>query len=410
MTLQISCPACAASFTTADDLRGKKAFCPRCGQALVVSSAGVAKRNEADFGLPVEGGAVPGAGVTKRTPGQAAAPAALPVAVPAGVQSAVQASPRRKRWPLAVGLLLLLATMGILYWLLVHRSERSHEHAGWPPPDLRPEGPVVEVPERELVVHLPKGVKMEFIRIEAGEFFMGSHESDHDAQNNEKPQHRVRITKDFYLGKYPVTQEQFQAVMGKNPSGFSSQRFPKGARGEATDARHCPVESVSWDAASEFCAALTREDGRRKFRLPTEAQWEYAARAGTGTRYSYGNSSADLPLYAWFKENSDLRTNEVGTRKPNPWGLYDMHGNVRQWCADRMDQFGFGPSSYYAQSPREDPKGPEKGQMRVLRGGSWADPPLVCRSASRAGLDPSSSHYTIGFRVCIRLEARDGDE
>jgi formylglycine-generating enzyme required for sulfatase activity len=173
---------------------------------------------------------------------------------------------------------------------------------------------------------------------------------------------------------------------------------------------------VSWDDATEFCAKLTRLDKQRRvFHLPTEAQFEYAARAGTTTRYFFGNKSGDLPVYAWFEENAGSKPHEVGTKKPNPWGLYDMQGNVYQWCSDRLVDWHVGKDQYYAESPLEDPKGSDKGQYRAARGGSWADTPLACRAASRLtgggpnpfGLEPlpSFSDYRIGFRVCIRLDA-----
>jgi formylglycine-generating enzyme required for sulfatase activity len=256
-----------------------------------------------------------------------------------------------------------------------------------------------------LVVDLGKGVKMEFIRVPAGEFLMGSPNSDQDAGVDEKPQHRVKITKGFYLGKYPVTQEQYKRLMGKNPSTFSSEKALSFAqKGKNIDTRLFPVEYVTWDNAIEFCRALTRLDRQgRVFRLPTEAEWEYAARAGTTTRYFFGDETAKLPLYAWIADNAQNRTHEVGTRKPNPWGLYDMCGNVWQWCADWYGR------NYYPQSDREDPKGPESGKQRVLRGSTWSQRPgivetRVSRVASRTPGNALQHDSRIGFRVCASLE------
>ena len=257
-----------------------------------------------------------------------------------------------------------------------------------------------------LVVDLGNGVKMEFIRIKAGEFMMGSPDSDKDAVDNEKPQHRVKITKDFYMAKYPVTQEQFLAVMGKNPSQFSTQLF-RAQKGKVVDTRRFPVDSVSWDDAISFCGELRGKDKQnRKYGLPTEAEFEYAQRAGTTTRYHFGDDPTDLAAYAWYNGNADTTTHEVGTKKPNPWGLYDMEGNVRQWCADK---FG---SGYYAESPREDPKGPDmdKYDLRVMRGNHWGlvkrgdSAAVFSRSASRIGNRGAFRESMDGFRVCIHLE------
>ena len=175
-------------------------------------------------------------------------------------------------------------------------------------------------PPKELAVDLGGGVKLEMVLIPAGEFLMGSPDSDDGAELNEKPQHRVQITKPFYLGKYPVTQEQWQAVMGDNPSHFKD---PKN-----------PVECVSWNDCQQFVGKLNKRssDQTGAFKLPTEAQWEYACRAGSTTRYCFGDDEGGLGDYAWHLNNSGGRTHPVGEKKPNAWGLYDMHGNVlEQW-------------------------------------------------------------------------------
>ncbi len=168
----------------------------------------------------------------------------------------------------------------------------------------------------EISVELGGGVKMEMVLIPAGEFLMGSPESDKDASTDEKPQHRVRITRPFYLGKYLVTQEQWIAVMGSNPSLF------KGIKN--------PVEMVSWDDCQQFLAKLNAKSGPGggRFQLPNEAQWEYACRAGSTTRYCFGDDASGLRDYAWYSANSRDTTHPVGEKKPNAWGLYDMHGNV----------------------------------------------------------------------------------
>jgi formylglycine-generating enzyme required for sulfatase activity len=194
-----------------------------------------------------------------------------------------------------------------------------------------------------------------------------------------KPQHVVRITKPFYLSVTEVTQEQYQAVMGQNPTFFKD------------DPRR-PVECVSWEDAVEFCGKLSGKEGRT-YRLPTEAEWEYACRAGSTTKWSFGDDESELWEYAWYYGNSEATTHPVGEKKPNNWGLYDMHGNVWEWCAD---WHGW---KYYAESPRDDPQGPKSGSARVNRGGTWAYPAGSCYSAGRCGLWPEERNRYLGFRV-----------
>ncbi|MGA2034978.1 MAG: SUMF1/EgtB/PvdO family nonheme iron enzyme [Thermoguttaceae bacterium] len=233
---------------------------------------------------------------------------------------------------------------------------------------------------KELTVDLGGGVKLELILIPAGEFKMG----DEQGWGWEKPAHKVTITAPFYLGKYEVTQEQWKAVMGNNPSHFQG---PKN-----------PVDSVSWEACQDFLARLNAKlaaDGA-KFSLPTEAQWEYACRAGTMTRYSFGDDPyADkLDDYAWWGMNAANHTHPVGQKKPNAWGLYDMHGNVFEWFADRWSE------DYYRKSPGEDPKGPSSGSSHGLRGGSWSlDDPRIFRCAFRYPHTPNARLDNYGFRV-----------
>jgi formylglycine-generating enzyme required for sulfatase activity len=218
-------------------------------------------------------------------------------------------------------------------------------------------------PPKELAVDLGGGVKLEMVLIPAGEFLMGSPDSDKDAQSDEKPQHRVRITEPFYLGKYPVTQEQWEAVMGNNPSYFKG---PKN-----------PVELVSWNDCREFVEKLNVKLGSGKYSLPTEAQWEYACRAGSTTRYCFGDEDSVLDEYAWYDKNSGYKTHPVGGKKPNAWGLYDMQGHVEQWCADGGDF-----------------------KSRVNRGGCWKNPASDCRSSRRQCYGPDSSDNSLGTRVC----------
>jgi formylglycine-generating enzyme required for sulfatase activity len=228
-------------------------------------------------------------------------------------------------------------------------------------------------PPKQLRVDLGGGATLEMVLIPAGSFSMGAAFAG--------PVHKVNITKPFYLGKYLLTQEQWEAVMGGNPSYFNG---PKN-----------PVEEVSWDDLQEFLGKLNGKfgAGAAKFQLPTEAQWEYACRAGSTTMYCHGDEESRLGEYAWYNANSGGRTHPVGEKKPNAWGLYDMHGNVWEWCADWYD------GRYYAHGPADDPTGPAAGSVRVFRGGGWCDPARYCRSADRGYDVPGFRLDRLGFRV-----------
>lgn len=202
---------------------------------------------------------------------------------------------------------------------------------------------------------------------------------------NETPGHPVLISKAFYLGKYAVTQEQYVVVMGVNPSYFKGPLNP--------------VEMVSWDDANAFCDKLNAkfkatQSGGMSLQLPTEAQWEYACRAGTKTRFYSGDADSDLDAVAWHGSTSAGKSHPVGGKKANAFGLYDMHGNVWQWCQDWYDE------DYYTNSPAQDPKGPATGSDRVLRGGSWRAQPSNCRSANRYWHTPANRLTSYGFR-CV---------
>ena len=216
------------------------------------------------------------------------------------------------------------------------------------------------------------GAYMPLVRLSAATFTMGSN----DGQSDEAPVHQVTLSEDFYIGRYEVTQAQYQAVMGENPSHFAG-------------CLQCPVENVSWGEAVAFCAAVSSRTGY-DIRLPTEAEWEYACRAGTDSDYFFGDDSYALTEYAWMVTNTDW-THPVGTRLPNPWQLYDMYGNVSEWCSD---WYG---ADYYAASPLTDPAGPASGTKRVTRGGWFDSIPSSCRSASRMGTWTYGS-WAKGFR------------
>ena len=218
---------------------------------------------------------------------------------------------------------------------------------------------------------LRNSIGMEFVLIPAGTFQMGSNDDD-------KPVHTVRLTQPFYLGKYEVTQGQWQAVMGNNPSRFTGDP-------------NRPVENVSWDNVQEFIRRLNAREAGATYRLPTEAEWEYAARAGTTTRWSFGDDASQLGRYAWYDRNAGGQTHPVGQLQPNPWGLYDMHGNVWEWVQDWYGSYSSGTAV--------DPAGPSSGSYRVNRGGSLAYGARFCRSAYRLRDAPGSRYDFLGLRL-----------
>jgi len=220
---------------------------------------------------------------------------------------------------------------------------------------------------------------MEFVWIPAGCFQMGSPADEPERDNDEGPVHDVCLD-GFWMGKYEVTQAQWQQVMGENPSYFKGQMRP--------------VEQVSWDDAQKFVWKLNMPVGEEKFQLPSEAQWEYAVRAGTRTAYHFGDDYGQLFYYGWFKGNADGETHSVGQLKPNAWGLYDMHGNVWEWCADWY------ASDYYAGSPQDNPRGPSTGSVRVSWGGSWNNDAARARAADRINYVPGR-YGDVGFRVVV---------
>lgn len=230
---------------------------------------------------------------------------------------------------------------------------------------------------------------MRFLAIPKGEFRMGSPlgEKAHEADES---LHTVRLTRPFYLSRFPVTQWQYQAVMGHNPSRFTPDK--------GGSLWH-PVEQVSWEDAYEFCQRLSAAPAERlasrHYRLPTEAEWEFACRAGTTTPYYFGH---EMPIDGANILNRVGATTPVGSYPCNAFGMFDMHGNVREWCADWYDR------RYYSQSPLEDPPGPKNGESRVLRGGSW-DVVAVeyCRSAYRVYFSPTGKLVGVGFRVVCEM-------
>lgn len=242
-----------------------------------------------------------------------------------------------------------------------------------------------------LTFALSQDVSLEMIKVKAGTFMMGSPENA-DGRSDAEKLHKVTLTQDYWLGKFPVTQAQFQAIMKYNPSRFyGSQR---------------PVENVDWNCARDFCVRLNKKFEDKlpegyQFDLPTEAQWEYACRAGRKTAYFWGNScngteancDGNFPCGTTAKGPFLERTTDVGTYEPNDWGFYDMHGNVCEWCRDWYnDDYG---------EDAIDPVGPSSGWCRVTRGGSWLNYAQYCRSAYRSSNSPDYHVRYLGFRLAL---------
>jgi formylglycine-generating enzyme required for sulfatase activity len=247
----------------------------------------------------------------------------------------------------------------------------------------------------------------EMVTIPAGFFAMGSRHG----RDEEKPVHKVWIDS-FLIDRHEVTQAEYEKLGKINA-------FPNPSHFQGAD---LPVDQVTWPQAARFCNARSRLEGLKPcyneetatcdfsangYRLPTEAEWEYACRAGTTTDYSFGDETRQLGDFAWFADNSGKKTHPVGRKKPNPWGLFDMHGNVAEWCQDIY------AASYYKSSPEKSPSGPDEGNEFVLRGGSWKSPAEALRSAYRAGEAPGFSDAclardAIGFR-CVRRSTPSKD-
>jgi len=260
-------------------------------------------------------------------------------------------------------------------------------------------------------------IGMKMVRLAAGEFWMGSDESPEELVRLfpntkaewyrwEQPRHRVKLTRPFEIGRYPVTVREFRAFV--EDAGYKTDEETGGGGyewklnpdldwrkpGFAQQDGH-PMVLISWNDAIAYCKWLSRKEGT-EYRLPTEAEWEYASRAGTTTRFCFGDDFEQLGEYGWYHKHSGGGTHPVGQKKPNAWGLYDMHGNVWEWCADYWDE------NYYKQFVKKlavDPTGPAGGSGRVLRGGSWADRAGSCRAAFRNWDAPSNRYGGLGFRL-----------
>jgi len=235
---------------------------------------------------------------------------------------------------------------------------------------------------------LPGGARIEMVWIPAGTFTMGTAEAHKQALQSEKlwedwmsreqPAHEVTLSRGFWLGKYELTQKQWEAVMGNNPSKYKGTKRP--------------VEQVSWEDVQGFIGKLNQAEGRKVYRLPTEAEWEYACRAGTSTVWPFGNEESRLGSYAWYdKNNSPSGTKDVGRKQPNGWGLYDMLGNVYEWCQDWYGSYSSGTQT--------DPTGSSAGSNRVYRGGDFFNGAQSARPANRYYYSPGSRYYSLGARL-----------
>ncbi|WP_337487335.1 SUMF1/EgtB/PvdO family nonheme iron enzyme [Prevotella sp.] len=234
--------------------------------------------------------------------------------------------------------------------------------------------------DNTITIPVKKGISIDMVRVEAGTFTMGAtpEMKDPDYDYDEKPTHQVTLTNDYYIGKYEVTQALWQAVMGSNPSKFKGDNLP--------------VENVSWKDCQEFLSKLNNTTGKT-FRLPTEAEWEYAARGGKKNRgylYSGSNNISDV---AWYSDNSDNKTHAVGSKQANELGIYDMSGNVYEWCQDRKGS--------YSSSSQVNPTGAASGSYRVRRGGYWSSSARYCRSSDRSSSSPGYRDFDLGLRLVL---------
>ena len=238
-----------------------------------------------------------------------------------------------------------------------------------------------EVGENQMTLDVADGIKMPLVLIRSGEFVMGSPKSEEGRDFDEGPQRQVTISKPFYMGTTEVTQEQYLAIMGNNPSKSTGLKKP--------------VEQVSWNDAVAFCKAASEKSGRT-VRLPTEAEWEYACRSGSQTRFSFGDKDRYVNAHTWHMGNTGIDTPVAGKKKPNAWGLYDMHGNVWEWCSD----------CYYMSYANPNTTDPQAlgGEYRVVRGGSWGAKHTCCRSASRDYSAPENRGNVCGFRVVVEVK------
>ena len=315
---------------------------------------------------------------------------------------------RRTSWRLAGAAAMVVSVLAFAIYVLRIQS---------PPHPTENSAPIIAASLTEdptVVKPTPPVTLIDMVLIKPGEFSIGATPADRDAGADEKPQRRIKITRGFRLGKTKVTQAQYRTVMGVNPSIFSpGGRFKTLVEGR--DTGDYPVDSLRWLDAIDFCNKLSQREGLPPYyqakddnvtvlggvgyRLPTEAEWEFASRAGTTTIWSFGDDSAQLPEYAWFEANSEGTTHPVALKKPNPLGLFDMYGNVPEWCWDRYDP------TYYQRMPLSDPPGSGQGSSRIYRGGGWNVAAAQTRASARDSLGITYGVLTVvGMRVARNVE------
>jgi formylglycine-generating enzyme required for sulfatase activity/tRNA A-37 threonylcarbamoyl transferase component Bud32 len=320
---------------------------------------------------------------------------------PTSLRTAAPGSGAARRFVLGlIAASILLPAMGLALWF-------SGAFAGNPKQNA--DGPGFLTPRKDATPMI------ELASIPAGKFFMGASDSDKHASANEKPRREIKINHAFFLGKTEITQAQYEEVMGTNPAAFSKKGQHRERVKDMDKSKH-PVESVSWLDAVRFCNRLSERHGLQPYykiagdvvtikggtgyRLPTEAEWEYACRADTTSTWHFGENQADLKDHAWFDANSGDRTHPVGEKKANSFGLFDMYGNVPEWCWDRYD------AEYYKDAPSSDPPGAGVGRYRVYRGGAWNT--VLPRTSARVALGltygAEGSPNIIGFRVARTAE------
>jgi formylglycine-generating enzyme required for sulfatase activity len=233
--------------------------------------------------------------------------------------------------------------------------------------------------KNEKPFHTSLGI--DFVLIPAGSFMMGLSPEEllHSRYTNALPKHPVRVSRPFYMSRHEITQRQWRVVMGENPSHFKG--------------KDRPVENITWHQVQEFIRRLNLRDHTRSYRLPTEAEWEYACRAGSVTQFCFGDDREKLDRYGWYCRNSDFETHPVGKLRPNDWGLYDMHGNAAEWCQDWYE--GYPRTGVF----RSDPSGPASGTEKIIRGGAWDQAASFCRSAARSRNVTNDGSVLVGFRL-----------
>jgi formylglycine-generating enzyme required for sulfatase activity len=376
---RLSCPQCGKGLKVPPSMAGEKMKYPQCGASL----------------------ATPGT-TTVAEPRPRPIPVHLETVPPSGRETAV----RPPRLPWAVGrrrVLVLLTLLGVGIGIVLAAVLRFRSSRDQGTPEAKPPDKQIVLPAA-LPDKFVNTVQLQMVRIKKGTFRMGALASDKNKSDNELAQHLVKITRD--LGATEVTRRQFKRfVLEEN---YKTEAERAGAKetwwnNQYSTEDEQPVVNVTWNDAMAFCKWLSEKEGK-EYDLPTEAEWEYTCRAGgePGDAYGFGNDETKLGDYAWYRGNVAGKTHPVGKKRANRWGLYDMHGNVWEWCKDGPRKYPDQETAAKQESPIEDPKDDLNGDSRVLRGGSWVNVPRGCRSAHRVDNPRAHRHGDIGFRVVLR--------